>query len=355
MHECRVGFLPWGSILAALVAAVLLLLSAQGTRADESSVEAFYRGRQITLYIGMSPGAAYDIDARLVAKNMSKYIPGNPAIVPKQMTGAGSMLAIAFAYNAAPHDGTVMVAPLQGVPLQQVLGEPSAKADLSKFNWIGTPIQDNNVVITWHTSGVTSVEDARKRVVTLGTNGVHDTAVGYAEALNTLAGTKFKIIGGYRGGSDADLAMQRGEVGGRGSANWDGLKLRPGWIADKKINVLVQIGLTRAKDLPDAPLLTDFAANDQDRAALRLLSAPAALGHPLLMTPDVPAERVEAVRKAFDLTMKDPDFLADATKARRDIDPISGIELQRVVDELVRTPKEVVDRLLAIIGQAPAR
>ena len=335
----------------AAVTAVLLFASGTGAPADERSVAAFYRGKQISLYIGISPGAAYDIDARLVAKHLSKYIPGNPAIVPKQMTGAGSMLAIAFAYNAAPHDGTVMVAPLQAVPLQQVLlGESEVKADLSKFNWVGTPTQDVNVVTTWHTSGVTSIDDARKQVVTIGSNGLTDTSAQYARALNALAGTKFKLIGGYRGGTDIDLAMERGEVAGRGSSNWEGMKMRPGWIQDKKINILVQVGLNRIKDLPDVPLLTDFAANDEDRAALRLLSAPAGLGHPLLMTPDVPNERVDAVRKAFDLTMKDPDFLADAAKAKREIDPISAIELQRIVDELIRSPKNVVARLTAILG-----
>jgi tripartite-type tricarboxylate transporter receptor subunit TctC len=342
------------SIVAAAVSAGLLSASATAVRADESAVEAFYKGKQITLYIGMSPGAAYDIDARLLAKHLSKYIPGNPAIVPKQMTGAGSMVAITYAYNAAPHDGTVLVAPLQGVPLQQVLNESSAKADLSKFNWIGTPTQDNNVVVTWHTSGIASIDDAKTRVATLGSNGVADPSAYYGEALNALAGTKFKIIGGYRGGSEVDLAMQRGEVAGRGSANWEGMKLRPGWVADKKISVLVQIGLKRAKDLPDIPLLTEFAENDKDRAALRLLSGPAALGHPILLTPDVPQDRADAVRKAFDMTMKDPDFLADAAKARRDIDPLSGVELQRIVDDLIQSPKDVVERLTAILGQ-PAR
>jgi tripartite-type tricarboxylate transporter receptor subunit TctC len=340
-----------GSIGA--VATVLLLsLPVINARADQPSVAAFYRGKSITLYIGMSPGAAYDIDARLVAKHLSKHIPGNPTIVPKQMTGAGSMVAVSYAYNAAPHDGTVMVAPLQGVPLQQVLTGSAAKADLSRFSWIGTPTQDNNVVVTWHTSGIRTVDDARQQTVTLGSNGVADPSAYYGQALNALAGTKFKIIGGYRGGSDVDLAMERGEAAGRGSANWEGMKMRPGWVAEKKINVLVQVGLRRSKDLPDVPLLTDLAKTDTDLAALRLLSGPAALGHPILMTPDVPAERVNAVRRAFDLTMKDADFLADAAKAGRDIDPLPGLELQQIVQELIHSPKAAIDRLVAILDQS---
>ena len=334
-------------------AAVFLLVSNTRAPADERAVADFYKGKQINLYIGMSPGAAYDIDARLVAKFLPKYMPGNPAVVPKQMTGAGSMLAVAYAYNAAPHDGTTMVAPLQAVPLQQVLlGESAAKADLSKFAWIGTPTQDVNIMFTWHTSGITSIEDAKKQVVTIGCNGLTDTSAQYARALNALAGTKFKLIPGYRGGTDIDLAMERGEVAGRGSANWSGMKLRPDWISGKKINILLQVGLQRIKDLPDVPLLTDFAANDGDRVALRLLSAPAGLGHPLLMSPGVPEERVAAVRKAFDLTMKDPEFMAEAATAKREIDPMSGVELQRIVDALIQSPKSAVDKLTAIVGQS---
>jgi tripartite-type tricarboxylate transporter receptor subunit TctC len=337
--------------LTAIAAAVLLASNTQAP-ADERAVANFYKGKQINLYIGMTPGAAYDIDARLVAKFLPKYIPGNPAVLPKQMTGAGSMVAIAYAYNAAPHDGTTMVAPLQGVPLQQVLlGEAVAKADLSKFAWIGTPTQDVNVMLTWHTSGITSIEDAKKQVVTIGSNGLTDVSAQYVRALNALAATKFKLIPGYRGGTDIDLAMERGEVAARASANWSGVKLRPDWISGKKINVILQVGLERIKDLPDVPLLTELAPNDEDRVALHLLSAPAGLGHPLLMSPGVPEERVAAVRKAFDLTMKDPQFVAEAASAKREIDPISGIELQRIVDALIQSPKSAVDKLTAIVGQ----
>jgi tripartite-type tricarboxylate transporter receptor subunit TctC len=319
--------------------------------AEERSVEAFYKGKQITLYIGLAPGAAYDVDARLVAKHMTKYIPGHPIIVPVQMTGAGSLSAVAFAYNIAPRDGTVLLAPHQSVPLQQVLGDPGVRADLSKFYWLGTPTQFNNVIVTWHTTGIASIEDARRQEVLLGSTGKANTASQYAIALNVIAGTKFRIVLGYRGGAEVDLAMERGEVAGRGSASWDGMKMRPGWIEEKLINVLAQIGPRKAKDLPAVPLLMDFAADERDRAALRLLSMPIALGDPLLTTPGVPLERVEALRKAFDLTMKDTDFLNDAATARREIDPRSGIDQQRVVDDMVNISKDVTDRLTAILGE----
>ena len=343
------GWLRRPTLLFALVS--LAIVFNASAMADQHSVETFYKGKQITLYIGLAPGAAYDVDARLVAKHMSKYIPGNPSIIPKQMTGAGSLLAVAFAYNAAPQDGTVLLAPHQSVPLQQALGDPEVRADLSKFYWLGTPTQFNNVLITWHTSGIASIDDARKQEVVLGSTGKANTGSQYAVALNAIAGTKFKIVIGYRGGADVDLAMEREEVAGRGSASWDAMKMRSGWLENKMINVLVQIGPKKTKDLPEVPLLVDYAANEQDRAALRLLSLPIALGDPLLTTPGVPLDRVEALRKAFDLTMKDPDLWADAAAAKREIDPVPGVEQQRTVDEMIRTPKEVVDRLTAILGE----
>jgi tripartite-type tricarboxylate transporter receptor subunit TctC len=339
------------SILGVACAAFLAPASQTSTIADENFVEAFYRGKQITLYIGLGPGGAYDVDARLVAKHMSKYIPGNPVIVPKQMTGAGSMVAVSFAANVAPRDGTVLLAPHQSVPLQQALGDPGVKADMSQFFWLGTPTQFNNVLITWHTSGIASIDDAKKQEVMLGSTGRASTSSQYSIALNRIAGTKFKIVLGYRGGAEIDLAMERGEVAGRGSASWDAMKMRAGWLEDKMINVLVQIGPKRAKDLPNAPLLTDFASDDRNRAALRLLSSPIALGDPLLTTPGVPQERVDALRKAFDLTMKDPDLLRDAGLAKREINPLSGAEQQRIVNELIHAPKEVIEHLTTILGE----
>lgn len=332
-------------------AAICYLAAGTALRAEEASVEAFYKGKSIDLYIGLTQGAAYDLDARLVARHMSKYIPGRPTIVPKQMTGAGSLRAIAFAANVAPRDGTVLVAPHQAIPLQQAMNDPGLKADLAAFHWIGTPVQENNVLITWHQTGIRTIDDAKLKEVVIGAVGQTSTAAQYPALLNAVAGTKFKIIAAYQGGTEVDLAMERGEVGGRGSANWDAVKARPGWIGDKKVNVLVQIGLTKVADLPDVPLLIEFARTDDERAAIRLLSAPSTIGHPLLTTPGVPEARVAALRRAFNLTMKDADFLHEAAKAQRDISPVTGAELQAIVGELVRPPKPVLDRLVALLGR----
>jgi tripartite-type tricarboxylate transporter receptor subunit TctC len=345
MHER----LRWAG--AAFLAAALSIAFAGPLRAEDASVESFYKGKSIDLYIGLTQGAAYDIDARLVARHMSKYIPGRPVIVPKQMTGAGSLRAVAFAANVAPHDGTVLVAPHQAIPLQQAMHDPALKADVAAFHWIGTPVQETNVLITWHKSGIRSISDAKTKEVVIGGTGQTSTAAQYPALLNAVAGTRFKIIAGFQGGTEVDLAMERGEVDGRGSANWDAVKARPGWIDQKKVNVLVQIGLQRHPDLADVPLLTDFARNDEERAAIRLLAAPSTIGHPLLTTPGVPQARVDALRRAFDLTMKDPDFLREAAKAQREINPVLGTQLQRIVAELVAPPKPVLDRLVAMLGR----
>ena len=195
-----------------------------------------------------------------------------------------------------------------------------------------------------------TIEDATKREVTVGATG-GSTSSQYPKAENALLGTKFKIVVGYPGGNDIDLAMERGEVEGRGSNSWAAWKAtHADWVRDKKINILVQIGLAKAPDLPDVPLLMDLAKNDQDRAVLKLLSAPTAIGRPLFTTPDVPPERVKALRDAFDATMKDPAFLAQAKKQNFDINPVSGEEMQKIVAEIVASPKPLTDKLNEIIG-----
>lgn len=332
----------------AILLAVFAGLTATVGRADP--VAEFYRGRQIEVLIGLTQGAAYDIDARLVARHMARHIPGNPTLVPKQMTGAGSVRAALYVYSVAPRDGTVILAPHQGLSLQQALKDPTLKADMREFSWIGTPVQETNILFTWATSGIKTLEDAKKREVTIGAVGATSASAQYPAILNNLVGTRFKTITGYRGGAEIDIAMERGEVAGRGSANWEAIRERPGWLAEKKINVLVQIGLKKPRDLQEPPMLSELARNSEEKAALHLLSAPAAIGHPLLVGPGVPAARVAALRKAFDETMKDPEFLKEAEKLKREIFPMSGMELQKLSDTIVNADTKVIATLNGLIG-----
>ncbi len=336
-----------------LVAGLMLVVSS-GASLAQSSVETFYRGKNIDLYIGFTPGGTYDTYARLVAAFMGEHVPGKPKIIPKQMVGAGSRAAAAHMFRLAPQDGTALATADQGIAMQQVLNDPGIQFDANKFIWIGNPIADNNTMAAWTDSGATSVDVAKQRQFVVGANGITASAQ-YPQAMNVLLGTKFKIVTAYPGGTDINLAMQRGEVAIRGQNSWSSWKSQHmDWIREGKLTILVQIGLEKDKDLPNVPLLMDLVSDPNDKAAMRLLSAPTAIGRPLFTTPNVPAERVEALRKAFDETMKDPAFLAAAQRANMDLNPVSGVQLQKIVGDLFATPPSAVARLKEILAPLEA-
>ena len=346
LQKARIG----GALTLGLLAAGSFVGSAHA----QSAVETFYKGKILDLYIGFTSGGTYDTYSRLVAQFMGDHIPGKPKIVPKQMVGAGSRAAATHIFNIAPKDGTQLGTADQALAMQQVLNDPGIQFDANKFIWIGNPIADNNTMAAWTASGVTSIDEAKKREFVVGANGITASAQ-YPQAMNVLLGTKFKIITGYPGGTDINLAMQRGEVAIRGQNSWSSWKSQHmDWIKAKQITILVQIGLTKDKELPEVPLLMDLATTPDDRAALKLLSAPTAIGRPIFTTPGVPQERVEALRAAFNATMKDPAFLATAAKANMDLNPVSGEELQRIVAELFATPPSAVQRLKEILAPLEA-
>lgn len=342
---------PHGAIQRVFATVTALLsLASFSAAARAQSVEEFYKGKTIDLIISYSAGGGYDAYGRLVARFMGDHIPGKPRIVPRNMPGGGGRVATNYVFNVAPKDGTALALIDQSLPLEQAMGDKTIQFDATKFNWIGNPAAENNTTVTWHTSPVKTIEDAKKQEIPIGATG-NNTSAQFPRAMNALVGTKFKLVFGYPGGNDVNLAMERGEVAGRGSNSWGSWKgTKPDWIRDKKINILVQIGLTKTDDLPDVPLLMDLAANPEDKAVLRLLSAPTTIGRPILAPPGVPAERVKALREAFDMTMKDPAFLEEAKRQNLDIQPVPGEELQRIVAEIVGAPKPIVDRLVAIIG-----
>jgi len=333
---------PTKFALMTMAAAAIASLP-QIARAD--AVADFYKGKQISVYIGFTAGGGYDAYARLVAKHMGNHIPGNPVLIPKNMAGAGSRKVTAYIYSVAPKDGTSLATADQSQALQQAMEDPSIQFDVRKLIWIGNPNKDVNTLAVWHTSGIKTLDDAKAREVVVGATG-SNTSAQYPQAMNFFLGTKFKIINGYPGGNDINLAMERGEVAGRGSNAWASWKgTRPDWLREKQIIILVQIGLQKDKDLQDVPLMMDLGKTPEDRAALKLLSAATEIGRPLFSTPDVPSDRVAALRKAFDETMTDPKFVADAKQAKLDLDPVSGARLQEVVAEMLATPKPVIDRL----------
>jgi tripartite-type tricarboxylate transporter receptor subunit TctC len=337
---------------AALAGSLLAMLGIAGpTQAQTQSVEDFYKGKTISFIIGYSPGGGYDVFARLVARHLGNHIPGKPNIVPRNMPGASSRAAAAYVYSVAPKDGTVLATGDQSLSLAQAMGDAGIKFDTTKFIYIGNPSAENNTTVAWHTTGVKTLDDVKKAEFPVGATG-GSTSSQYPRAMNTVLGTKFKIVLGYPGGNDINLAMERGEVSGRGSNSWASWKAtKPDWIKDGKINILVQIGLTKASDLPDVPLLMDLPSEPDDKTLLKLLSAPVTVGRPIFTTPEVPAERVQALRAAFDAMIKDPAFLDEAKKANLDINPVSGEQMQKIVAEIVATPKAIGERLAKIIEE----
>lgn len=309
----------------------------------------FYRGRKMDMVIGYTPGGNYDLYARLIARTLGDYLPGNPAIISRNMPGGGSRTAAAWLYSLAPKDGTALATFDQSLPIAQALRDPTLRFDVRDFNFIGNPARENNTVTSWHASGIKTIEDAKTQEVTVGSTGA-STSSQYATAMNALIGTRFKLVTGYPGGNDINLAMERGEVAVRGSNSWASWKsTRADWVRDNKIHILVQIGLKRAPDLPNVPLMIELAHNDADRAVFRLISAPTALGRPIATSPGVPAERVKMLRDAFDRMIRDPKFIEIAEKERFEIDYVPGEEMQQIVAEIVNAPEPVLRKLKEII------
>ena len=330
-----------------LTAAAVASLAAAAPAAAQTPAD-FYKGRTVELLIGYTTGGGYDTYGRLVSRHLGNFLPGKPQIVVRNLPGGGGRVLMGHMMNVAPKDGSVIATADQSLPLAQAMRDPSIHFDAKALVWIGNPAADNNTVVTWHTTGVKSVDDARKKEVIVASTGPN-TSSQIAYAMNAALGTKFKVVTGYPGGNEMNLSMESGETGSRVSNPWSTWKsTKPDWVRDKKINIIAQVGLTRAPDLPDVPLLIDLATNEDDRAALRLLSAPATVGRPLFTTPGVPAERIIQLRRAFDAMVKDPAFLEEAKKLNLDINPVAGEELQKIVSEIVDTPQRISDRLAAI-------
>lgn len=333
---------------AASATIAALLLTPAATRAD--TVADFYRGKTLQMIVATAPGGDYDTRARLLARHMSRHIPGEPNIVPTNMPGAVGVQAANYVAGVAPRDGTVLHAIMQNMAAHQAIGGTGVKYDVTKLGWIGNSTDSPNLISSWHTTGITRIEQVYTRELVVGAPGVATSSVYYPHALNVLTGTKFKIVAGYPGGNNVNMAIERGEVGGRGSnslAAWKSTK--PDWLREGKIHHLVQIALKRHPELPDVPLLFELARNEADRQVLYFLSADVTLSRAYVTTPDVPPERLAALRKAFDITMKDKGFLAEADKAQIDISPSTGEDAEKIVASVLATPPDILARAKAIL------
>ncbi len=333
-------------IMGAMAAAGLAgaVLATGDARAD--AVADFYKGKTVTILIGYDTGGGYDQYARVLARHYDRHIPGRPSVVPRNMTGAGSIVAANAVYNSLPQDGTNIAAVGRGIAMEPLFGRQGPQFEGTKINWIGSMNNEVSVCVVWHEAKAPRIQDAMTKELIIGGTAQGSDGVDFPIILNNVLGTKFRLITGYPGGSSQMLAMERREIDGRCGWSWSSIKAtRPNWIRDKQIDVTLQIALKGDPDLDKqgVPLVMNLAKDDRDRQILRLIFARQTMGRPFMAGPGVPAERVAALRAAFDATMKDPAFLADAEKGKMDIDPVSGQEVQDLVAELYKTPKELVE------------
>lgn len=326
--------------LRAVLASAAIIASAPGFA---NEVENFYKGRNVSFLVGVSQGGGYDTDLRLVARHITRHIPGRPNAVPQNMTGATGLVMANYMYRVAPRDGSVVALIQNGLPTFQAVGRDGVQFDAREFQWIGSVAPTVEAMITSKASGVRTVEDAKKREVIAGSNGASGITYMYPLMMNDMMGTRFKMVTGYPGSGQLNLALERGEVEARNNS-WTSIKsTKPDWIKDGLINVLVYSGPPQ-DDLPGVPHFEDLIADPENRAVARVVTAGNKLGRPFTVAPGVPADRVEALRAAFVAMLKDPEFQKDADALRIEVQPVAHQELKRIIDELFATPDHLKER-----------
>ena len=322
--------------------AATLLAGAASLPVQAQSAAEFYRGKTVNLLIGVGVGGEYDLQARLVARHLGKHIPGNPTVVPQNMVGAGGINMANHLFNTVARDGTFIGMMGNNFPATQAVGGKSVKFDAGKFQWLGSIAPVVETMAVWHTAGVKTVDDLRKRETVAGASGRGAITFFYPMMMNAFLGTNFKIVTGYPGGNQINLAMERGEVEARNNT-WSSWKAtRPQWLKEKQIIVVAQAG-PRAPDL-DAPSVEELARTPDDRLTIELIVSGTQLGRPFATTPDIPADRLAALRNAFRATMKDPEFLKDAAQLNFEVDPVYGEPMQKIVEKVLSTPKHLAMR-----------
>ena len=332
----------------ALATSLVSLVLATGASAQSASE--FYKGKTINLIISSSAGGGYDTLARTIARHLPKHIAGNPAVAARNMPGAGGIVATKHLYSIAPKDGLTIGGVQNNTPFEPLLGTKEADYDPLRFNWLGSPSFETALVIVWHTVPVETVDDLRKREITVASSGLNSTPSFYTRLLNELLGTKMRIVVGYRGQNESFLAMERGEVDGYPSIFWSSLTAtKPDWIRDKKIKSIVQYGPEREKEAGNVPSVSEFLESEDDKLLLEAAIAPLALGRPYLMPPDVPGDRVELMQKAFAETFADKEFLKEADKLNIGVNvPRSAAQVKKIVEAAYATPKPIIARLQKI-------
>jgi tripartite-type tricarboxylate transporter receptor subunit TctC len=337
-----------GRAAAAMAASLPVVASLLTLAAPAAADDAYFKDKQIRLIVGSAPGGGYDAYGRLLTQFMRQHIPGNPVIIVQNMPGAGSLVAANYIYNVAPKDGTVFGAVNALLATDPLLFPERVKFDPRQFRWLGSALRENHIGVAWHTSGIKTFDDVfQHELIVAGTGGATNF---YPLFVDAILGTKIKMIPGYQGTKQGMLAMERGEVGGNVGITWASVKATNGtWLHDGKIRVFVQFGIKRHPELPDVSWIYDYARNENDRAAMNLAFGNSEFGRPFIAPPGVPAPVVEILRTAFEQTMADPAFQADAESRQLDLDFTSGSEIQSLIDTIYNTPPSVTERVRKIV------
>lgn len=337
------------------IAAALLLLSAV-MQAKAEPVADFYRGKTIELIIGGAVGGGYDLAGRTVANHIARHIPGNPSIIVRNQFGATSLIMTNQLYNTAKRDGTVIGMPLSNIPLEPRLklispDGSNVRFDIARFNWIGTPLQEPQVTWVWHEAPARNVDDLRTNPIRMGaTTSSADNYI-LPTLVNQLIGTRMQVVTGYSGQNEIFLAVERGEVQGNNTGLSNVQVNRGEWLRQGKIRIVMQYGTERLRDLPDVPTAVELAPSEADRALFRLYAAKFKMARPLVLPPDVPPERVAALRQAFDDTMKDPQYVEEAKRIGLEINPLGGEAIAKLIEQVQATPQAAVDRLHELLAR----
>jgi tripartite-type tricarboxylate transporter receptor subunit TctC len=339
---------------ARLVALTLATVFGLGGQGSAQTPEQFYKGKLLDLEIGYPTGGSNDAYGRLLASHIGKHIPGSPNVVPRNAPGAGSFLAVNRIFATLPKDGTVIGLGAPTLALDEKLGSQGVRFKTAELNWLGRVDSLINIVMMWKTSPVKTIVDAQKIESTLSGTGAGSTVSIYPTVLNNVIGTKFKLVMGYRGSNEAMLAMERGEVEGHSTA-WSAVKVaKPDWLRDKTVAIIVQFALQRHPELPDIPTAVELARNDDERAVLSAIMNASEVGTAFFTSPGVPPDRLAVLRRAFDETVKDPEFLAEAQRIRLGVTPMSGEEVQKLVGQVSSLSPALLEKVRAVYPAAGA-
>jgi len=324
-----------------------LLFAASVAAAD--NVEGFYKGLNMPLIIGYSAGGGYDVYARMLARYFGKHVPGNPNIVPQQMEGAGSLRSANYIFSAAPKNGSVIGTFSRSMGISPLLDK--ANFDSRKFTWLGSVTDDNTVCLTWNTSPIKTWADFISKPSKFGGEGPGADPDIWAQAYKNVLGARSQLVSGYPGTNDIVLAMQRGEVDGLCGISWSTIiAAHSDWMPNHLVNILVQAPISKADEIPNVPYATDLATNPEQHQILKVLMASQGMARPFVAPPDIPEDRKAALTAAFDATMTDPEFLAEAKKHALDVRPVTGAAIDRILTEVYTTPKDVLAKTVKAIA-----